>query len=168
MSSLAPSLSPPADGGFLALMGFGQPTAPRDDRRAAMEARVARDKARAQRILDSARDLGGDAQARFATLIPEALWVGARREFLLHAIGASPYDDWNLALVTTAPEALDAGALPAWPQMEARAADIAHERLAQIEAGFRADGDAEAARKALARLAAEIRARWERHATCGE
>lgn len=165
-SHSAPS-SRPAEGGFLSLMGFG-PDAPPRDPRAAMEARVARDKARAQRILDSARALGGDAQARFATLVPEALWEGARRDFLLHDLAASPFEDWNLALVTTAPEALEAGALPAWPQMEAHAAELAGGRLATIEAGFRADGDADAARAALARLAAEIRARWERHATSGE
>lgn len=131
--------------------------------RAGIEARVARDRARAERLMAVARDLGGDGEARLATLIPESVWSGPARDFVLRDLGASPYEDWNLAFVTTAQEALDAGALPDWPDMERRTAPLAARALERIEADFRAKGDVEAAMAALVALANDIRHIWARH-----
>jgi hypothetical protein len=135
--------------------------------RAEMERRVERDRARAERLLAIAHDLGGDVHARFVTLIPESVWGGRARDFFLHELGASPYADWNLAFVTTAPEALEAGALPDWPDMARRTEPLAAQALERIEAHFRAVGDLDAAIAALAALARDIRGLWERHSTRG-
>ena len=131
--------------------------------------RIARDKAKAEAFLALARRMGGDASARFVTLIPESVWDGDWRAFILDELGMSPYGDWNLALVTTSPEALEAGALPDWPDMAPVARDRAAKGTARIEAALREGRcDAVGARAALEQLARDIRNRWERHATCGE
>lgn len=136
-------------------------------RRAAMEQRVASDRARAERLMAIARDLGGDDKARFVTLIPESVWSGPARDFVLHELGASPYADWNLAFVTTAQEALEAGALPDWPDIGQRTEPLAARALERIEAEFRVEGDVEAAIAALVALAHDIRDVWEGHSTRG-
>lgn len=154
MSALASALTSPA------------PPAATGDSRAAMEARAAGDKARAARLIEMARDHGGDLHARFVTLIPDA---AAWRDFMLHELGAHPYEDWNLALVTTAPEALEAGALPDWPDMAEVAEAKAAQGMARIEAAYRAgDCDPRGARAQLQELARDIRRRWELHVTTGE
>ena len=136
---------------------------------ASIESRLARDKARAEAFLDLARRMGGDASARFVMLIPEPVWGGDWRGLILDELGMSPYGDWNLALVTTSPEALEAGAMPDWPDMEPVACDRAAQGAARIAAALREGRcDAVGARAALEQLARDIRNRWERHATCGE
>lgn len=131
----------------------------------AVTTRLERDKARAEAFLAMARGMGGDASARFVTLIPEPVWGGDWRGFILDELDMSPYGDWNLALVTRAPEALEAGALPDWPDMESVMRDKAAQGTAEIAEALREGRcDTVGARAALERLARDIRKRWERHA----